>query len=254
MSELTQKYHDIKTSISRAPFGSMRYISDRVRVASMMKLKAPMTQAPKDSNYDIYGKEECLRLWNKGFYPEIKLLYNERPKGDPNAFAKALINPATAVVSDVRLDNYEPRTRAMAEAINRAAHGNDLIILGNLLSNKYRKRWDLAAEFINDLRVSKMFLILGPYDVFTCDDYIDFGFNFITDRAEKRYKLTKLIYSYFPVPVKKGQLNIHGHPSDNMYSQMGITGHFDASPIYGVKSVAINTLGSIIEEAGERDG
>lgn len=248
MTELTQKYRSIMGNLSLEPMERNR------QVGELLKLKSPFTSPPKDDNYDRYGKNESIRLWNKGFYPEIKLLYNERPKGNPNDFAKAMINPSAVVVSDLCIDNYAPRTRALSSAINKTARGNDLLVVGNLLSKKYRKRWDLVAEFINDLRVGKMYLILGPYDVFSCDDYLEFGFSFVTDRAEKRFHLTKIIYSYFPVPVKKNQLNIHGHPSDNMYQSIGSAWHYDASPSYGLKSVAVNTLGNIIEEVSEKYG
>lgn len=249
MSELTQNYRKIMSNIH------LDKLAKRKEVKDLFSTKVPFTDPPRDTNYDRYGKDEAIRIWNKGFYPEIKLLYNERPKGDPNAFAKALVSNETVVVADPCIDNYAPRTRALSGAINRASkHGGDLLILGNLTNKKYRKRFDLVAEFINDLNVHKLFLILGPFDIYSCDDYIDFGFSYVTDRAEKRLGFTRLIYTYFPIPVKEGQLNIHGHPSDDMYHSMGYRNHFDASPIMGIKSMAVNTLGDILAEVSERDG
>lgn len=224
-------------------------------VTSMLKRKSIITTAPINYDYDKYGSKRADRLWSGGFYPEIKLLYNERPTGDPNAFAKAIVSPESVVVSDLNITSFSQRTRALSGAINKAAKGHDLIIVGNILDSKLKDRWDLIAEFINDLRVKNMYLILGPNDIFSMQDYIDFGFNFVTDRAEKTIKFTKLVYTYFPIPIKKNQINIHGHPSDNMYNTIEKAWHYDASPIYnGRISLAVNTLKDILEEAGEDNG
>ena len=249
MNELAEKYFEFKND------HSLSKTERNKRAQQLRNLKKPFYEPPRDGDYTVYGASKTIRTTFVGRYPTIKLHRNERPMGDPNVFAKALVNPYTVVVSDLNIDNFNIKTHAAAYAINVAAKmGGDLLVVGNVLAEKYQNNWDLIIEFMSKLKVHKAFLILGPYDILSVQDYIDLGFNYVTDRAEKTFNRTKIIYSYFPLPVMPYQLNIHGHPSDFMYSQMGIKGHWDAQPLHGIQSIAVNTLGSIIAEVNKRDG
>ena len=207
-----------------------------------------LTYPPSDYNYDNYGASKIYRINNRGLYPEVKMYHNERPMGDPNKFAKAMVNNNTIVVSDIRLGAINAKANSIADAINRMSNkSDDVIFLGNLLAPDIPKRFDLIIEFMSSLRIRQAHLILGNNDAFRIDEYIRFGFTYVTDRAEKTKDGNKLIYTYYPVPVSPGVINIHGHPSEYAWSNMSQKGHFDAHLNWSSTRIKLYTLGEILK-------
>jgi hypothetical protein len=218
------------------------------------KVYAPIEiNPPKNGRYDYdsYGTlGKYNRLSSKGKYSEIKLLSNERMIGDPNDFAKAISSKDTLIVGDLRLSFDTARTDAISKAINaKTKTDGRVLFIGNLLCEKYMRAWNMLMEFLNSIYSNKLYLILGNNDIFSIQDYINFGFSYVTDRAEKTVGSRRLIYTYYPVPVQSGQLNIHGHPSADMYRLISRQNHFDTKVISSVDDTTVYTLGEILKNS-----
>lgn len=253
---LQEKYFNLRDqyrtnmSSGHMGLGTIRSNADIAnRVYNIISRKDLLTYPPSDYNYDNYGANKIFRVNNRGLYPEVKMYHNEKPMGDPNKFAKAMVNDKTIVVSDIRLGAINAKADAIADTINRMSRdSDDVIFLGNLLAPDIPKRFDLLLDFMNSLRISRAHLILGNTDAFRIEEYIDFGFSYVTDRAEKTKGKTKLIYTYYPIPVSAGVINIHGHPSDYVWSNMSQKGHFDAHLEWSSNRIKMYTLGDILKK------
>lgn len=183
-----------------------------------------------DYDYDKYVQKFIKRIDKIGQYPTIKLQIGERPSGDPNKFAKALSDlDHTWITGDLNLTPVTQRTRRLTMTINRYVHSSEnLIILGNLLAPNFYKQFSLIMNFLVALETKNVFLILGDTDRYSIQTYLDMGFLFVTDRAEKTVKDRKVIYTYYPVPVND-QVNIFGYSnaySGNVPLAMGRANHF----------------------------
>lgn len=175
-------------------------------------------------NYDDYVQSYFVRKEKVGNFPTIKLKLGERPMGDPNKFAKALAAiDDTWLISDLHLSSFGTRARDLSLMINSyVSPSKNLIILGNLLNPKDNKQFSLIIRFMSMINTNNVYLILGNSDIFSVQTYIDMGFKYVTDRAERTVLGKKLIYSYYPIPsLDNNTYNIFGF--SNAY-----TGHYPA--------------------------
>ena len=200
-----------------------------------------------DYDYDKYVQKFIKRSDKVGQYQTIKLQLGERPSGDPNKFAKALCDlDHTWLISDLNLTPMYQHTRRLTMTISQYVHSSEnLIILGNLLAPSFYKQFSLIMEFLSSIETKNVFLILGETDRFSVQTYMDMGFLYVTDRAEKTVKDRKVIYTYYPVPVN-GQINIFGYSnaySGNVPLAMGRANHFlvqsgeDANHVYNLRGI-----------------
>lgn len=166
-----------------------------------------------DYNYDNYIQSYFMRKEKIGNFPVIKLKLGERPMGDPNKFAKALASvDDTWLISDLHLSSFGTRARDLSYTINSyVSSSKNLIIVGNLLHPKDTKQFSLIMRFLSLLNTKNVFLILGNTDIFSVQTYIDMGFVYVTDRAERTVLGKKIIYSYYPIPaLNNNASNIFG--------------------------------------------
>ena len=183
-----------------------------------------------DYDYDKYVQKYIKRTDKVGQLPTIKLQLGERPTGDPNKFAKALCDlDHTWLIGDLNLTQINTRTRRIVMTINKYVHSSEnLLILGNLLAPNFYRNFSIIMEFMTSISTENVFLILGDTDRFSIQTYMDMGFKYVTDRAEKTVNGKKVIYTYYPVPVN-GQYNIFGYSnaySGNVPLAMGRANHF----------------------------
>ena len=226
-------------------------ISDEIKNTKLITENPAVrnTYVAPDYDYDKYVQKYINRTSTMGHYPTIKLQIGERPSGDPNRFAKALCDlDHTWFTSDLYLTPVYQNTRRLVTTINQYVHSSEnLIILGNLLAPNYYKQFSIIMDFLNSINTKKVFLILGNTDKFSVQTYMDIGFLYVTDRAEKTVKDKKVIYTYYPVPVN-GQINIFGYSnaySGNVPLAMGRTSHFLVQS--GENEKHVYNLRSIIE-------
>ena len=171
------------------------------------KLKKP----PTNYQYDDYGSKNINRVVNHGSYKTIELKKYEEPMGDPHSFSKAL-NKELYMISDLNLTVMRSRSDIIAHRINAQVSSNEhILFLGNLLYKRNSDQWGILKEFLSKLICKHKYLILGETDVMQCDDYVNLGFEYVTDRAEKTIDGKKVIFTYFPIVVDRGEFNIHGY-------------------------------------------
>lgn len=171
------------------------------------KLKKP----PTNYQYDDYGAKTINRVVNHGTYRSIELKKYEEPGGDPHAFAKAL-DRNLYMISDLNLNAMRTRSDLIAHRINAQVSSNaHLLFLGNMLSKKSAAQWGILKAFMDQLTCAHKYLILGESDMLLCDDYVKLGFEYVTDRADKTIDGKKVIFSYYPMIVGRGEFNIHGY-------------------------------------------
>ena len=197
----------------------------RFRTDIRTKLRKP----PSDYQYDDYGSKKINRVVDHGTYRTIELKKYERPMGDPHSFAKSL-NRDLYMISDLNLNVMRSRTDIIAHRINAQVSSNEhLLFLGNMLNKKNFDQWGVLKLFLGKLNCKHKYLILGETDVMMCDDYINLGFEYVTDRADKTIDGKKIIFTYFPMIVNKGEFNVHGYvDSPDKLGPLNPQRHFSA--------------------------
>lgn len=171
------------------------------------KIKKP----PTNYQYDDFGSKKINRVVDHGTYKSIELKKFEEPLGDPFSFAKSL-NRDLYMISDLNLNAMRSRSDLIAHKLNAQVSSNEhLLFIGNMLTKKSADQWGVLKTFMDQLICKHKYLILGESDMLLCDDYINLGFEYVTDRADKTIDGKKVIFTYFPMVVGRGEFNIHGH-------------------------------------------
>lgn len=190
-------------------------------------------------DFDSY---DTPRVHKIGLYKEVRLGLGERPMGNAKKFAEALSDPDTIIVSDLNLPYVGELLKSTASLINSRKGNANVIFLGNILSANSQNSFTIVVTLLSKIRTDNVFLILGPHDVFPVQSYIDFGFKYVTDRAEKTFNKQRLIYTYYPVTIHEDEINFHGHPGERVYSLMSKKNHYDCRLIPNGSKMKLYTL------------
>ena len=100
-TDLQQKYFDLRDRYRYNKLngfkGNVANMGLSKTVYNLVSRKNLLMDPPSDYNYDNYGSNKIYRVNNRGLYPEVKMYHNEKPMGDPNKFAKAMVNDNTII-------------------------------------------------------------------------------------------------------------------------------------------------------------
>lgn len=144
----------------------------------------------------------------------VNLLSGEKPF-QPEVLNN-ILSENVFVIGDLHLSTKDKKkTELIVKNINSRIGRNDhLLFLGDFDGKKGTGSYQLTKDTLKRFITKNIYLILGNNDPYTIEEYAKMGFKSVVDIASFRPSygsFEKIVLTHCPLPVKEGELNIHGH-------------------------------------------